>query len=82
VQKDVLSALNDCEIFHFAGHGLTDSSDPSKSCLLLEDWDKESLTVASLFETNLRGGNPFLAYLSACGTGQVKHDELIDGVFT
>ena len=78
VQKDVLFALNDCKIFHFAGHGATDRSDPSKSCLLLEDWRKEPLTVASLLETNLRSGNPFLAYLSACGTGQVKHAELID----
>jgi CHAT domain-containing protein len=36
------------------------------------------LTVANLFETNLRGHTPFLAYLSACGTGQVKLDQLID----
>jgi CHAT domain-containing protein len=79
VQKDVLFALKDCNIFHFAGHGLTDPSDPSKSCLLLEDWAKEALTVANLFETNLRGANPFLAYLSACGTGQVRHEKLIDG---
>lgn len=78
VQKDVLSALNDCEMFYFAGHGLTDPLDPSKSCLLLEDWRDEPLMVASLFETNLRSRTPFLAYLSACGTGQVKHGELID----
>lgn len=78
VQKDVMFALNDCKIFHFAGHGITDPKDPSQSCLLLEDWHKEPLTVARLFETNLRGRNPFLAYLSACGTGQVKHAELID----
>ncbi|CAI6013788.1 unnamed protein product [Clonostachys chloroleuca] len=74
-QKDVLAALNDCEIFHFAGHGKADSEDPSKSFLVLRD---RPLAVANLFEINPHNRNPFLAYLSACGTGQVTHDELID----
>ncbi|RYP55468.1 hypothetical protein DL770_010906 [Monosporascus sp. CRB-9-2] len=74
-RKEVLAALNDCQIFHFAGHGETDLLDPSKSALLLSDG---ALTVASLFETNLHSRKPFLAYLSACGTGQVKYDVLID----
>ena len=74
-QDDVLSALRDCRIFHFAGHGLTHLSDPSKSSLVLSDGP---LTVASLFELNLHNRTPFLAYLSACGTGEIKHDELID----
>ncbi|KAK1773057.1 LOW QUALITY PROTEIN: hypothetical protein QBC45DRAFT_455738 [Copromyces sp. CBS 386.78] len=65
----VMAALKDCDIFHFAGHGSTNQSDPSKSSLLL---------IASLFETNLQSHMPFLAYLSACGTGQVKHDKLMD----
>ncbi|KAK3995912.1 CHAT domain-containing protein [Cladorrhinum sp. PSN332] len=74
-RADVMAALNDCDIFHFAGHGLTDELDPSESSLLLRDGP---LTVASLFETSLQSRMPFLAYLSACGTGQVKHDRLID----
>lgn len=74
-RKDVLAAVRDCRIFHFAGHGLSDPLDPSRSALLLSD---EPLTVASLFETNLHSRKPFLAYLSACSTGQVKHDELLD----
>ncbi|KAH6884147.1 CHAT domain-containing protein [Thelonectria olida] len=73
-RKDILSALNNCKIFHFAGHGQTDESDPLESALLLED---EPLTMRSLFQLNL-GRKPFLAYLSACGTGQVKHEGLID----
>ena len=77
-QKDILSALTDCDIFHFAGHGRTDQSDPSKSSLLLKDWEKEPLTVATLFETSIHSRARFLAYLSACGTGQVKHTDLID----
>jgi CHAT domain-containing protein len=74
-REDVLSALNDCVIFHFAGHGETDPRDPSKSSLVLDDGP---LAVADLFETNLHSRKPFLAYLSACGTGQIKHDALID----
>ncbi|KAH8202264.1 hypothetical protein TruAng_003541 [Truncatella angustata] len=74
-QKQVISALNDCDIFHFAGHGWTNPLDPSRSALLLSG---ENLTVADLFETNLHSRTPFLAYLSACATGQVKHGGLID----
>ncbi|KAJ5720225.1 TPR Domain containing protein [Penicillium malachiteum] len=74
-REDVLSALNDCIIFHFAGHGETDQQDPAKSSLILDDGP---LAVADLFETNLHNRKPFLAYLSACGTGQIKHDALID----
>jgi len=74
-RKDILAALNDCDIFHFAGHGRIDPLDPSKSALLLDD---EALTVTTLFEQNLQSRKPFLAYLSACGTGQMNHDALID----
>ena len=77
-KEHVLAALNDCKIFHFAGHGFTDPSDPSKSHLLLSDWETEPLTVANLLEINLWKQAPFLAYLSACGTGQVKQDNSID----
>ena len=74
-QDNVLSTLRDCRIFHFAGHGLTHPSDPSKSSLLLSDGP---LTVGSLLELNLHSRAPFLAYLSACGTGEAKHDNLTD----
>lgn len=77
-KRDVLSYLPSCEIFHFAGHGYTDSYDPSRSQLLLDDWESEPLTVATLLEINLRERRPFLAYLSACGTGEVKQQKSID----
>ena len=70
--------LPQCKIFHFAGHGHTNDQDPSKSCLLLEDWQKDPLTLATLQETNMRKHTSFLAYLSACGTGQVRHERFID----
>ena len=74
-REDVLSALKGCKIFHFAGHGRTDPSDPLKSSLIVRDG---SLTVASLFDINLQGEKPFMAYLSACGTGQIKDDRFVD----
>ncbi|KAH6884478.1 CHAT domain-containing protein [Thelonectria olida] len=74
-KTDVLDALKGSDIFHFAGHGRTNPLDPLESSLILND---EELTVKNLFEINLHDRKPFLAYLSACGTGQVKHDTLID----
>ena len=74
-REDVFSALRDCSIFHFTSHRLTHPSDPLKSSLILSD---EPLTVASLFELNLHNRAPFLAYLSVCGTGEVRYDSFID----
>jgi CHAT domain-containing protein/tetratricopeptide (TPR) repeat protein len=71
-KKEVIRCLSDCRIFHFAGHGLAHTEDPSKSCLLLEDWEKDSLKVSDLLDLSLAQRAPFLAYLSACGTGQIK----------
>ncbi|KAI1361962.1 CHAT domain-containing protein [Xylaria arbuscula] len=48
------------------------------NCLLLEDWQNNPLTVARLFETNLHSKRPFLAFLSACGTGRVRQDSHAD----
>lgn len=77
-KQDVLSYLPDSKIFHFAGHGHTDEFDPSKSSLLLRDWESDRLTVANLLEMNLRERCPFLAYLSACGTGEIKDEIFFD----
>jgi hypothetical protein len=78
VRADVLLHLRQCKIFHFAGHGSTDTADPSRSQIYLRDWETDPLTVASLLELNLHRGGPFLAYLSACGTGQIKSQKLFD----
>ncbi|KAL6918806.1 hypothetical protein FSST1_002832 [Fusarium sambucinum] len=78
-KKDILLQLPHCKIFHFAGHGFTDSQDPSKSHLLLEDNGKsDTLEVGKLLSLNLRQSQPFLAYLSACGTGQMKNNTFLD----
>ncbi|KAK2684823.1 hypothetical protein QWA68_016317 [Fusarium oxysporum] len=77
-KKEILSALEACGIFHFAGHGDANGEMPLASRLLLEDWKQDPLTVGSLLETNLSSKSPFLAYLSACGTGQIRHEGSID----
>ncbi|KAI8711117.1 CHAT domain-containing protein [Fusarium sp. LHS14.1] len=74
----VLALLRDSDIFHFAGHGYTDDTDPSQSHLRLQDWEENPLTVADLLAMNLREQNPFLAYLGACGTGQIEEAKHLD----
>lgn len=76
-KRDVLSHLQHCRIFHFAGHGHTDR-DPLKSYLFLNDWEEDPLTVAVLQEMKLRRHPPFLAYLSACSTGQIRDQQFLD----
>lgn len=70
--------LRDCENFHFAGHGFADAMDPSRSPLRLLDWMENHLTVTDMVSRNLRDRKPFLAYLSACGTGQIGGAKHLD----
>ncbi|KAI0468197.1 hypothetical protein F4859DRAFT_517387 [Xylaria cf. heliscus] len=75
LRGDIVGQLPGCSIFHFAGHGSTNSADPSQSHLVAYDGN---ITVAALLEMNLREHSPFLAYLSACGTGRVRDDAFLD----
>ncbi|KAM5520399.1 30S ribosomal protein S17P-like protein [Fusarium oxysporum f. sp. phaseoli] len=77
-KDSVLAHLPGSDIFHFAGHGYTDNSDPSKSHLRLEDWKTNPLTVSDLIAINLRKQKPFLAYLGACGTGEIQDARHLD----
>ncbi|KAK4169546.1 CHAT domain-containing protein [Cladorrhinum sp. PSN259] len=77
-KEDVLRDLPTCKIFHFAGHGRSDPMDPSQSCLLLEDWETNPLTVGNLLDSRLQDNAPFLAYLSACSTGANQVESLAD----
>ncbi|KAI3325019.1 TPR-like protein [Xylariaceae sp. AK1471] len=74
-RQEVEPHLRDCKIFHFAGHGATDEYDASNSRLILEDG---TIKVAELLEINLTDRSPFLAYLSACGTGRIKDERSVD----
>ncbi|CAH0053903.1 unnamed protein product [Clonostachys solani] len=77
-KKSIMASLSDCDIFHFAGHGHSDSMIPAQSYLCLQDWKTDQLTVETLLATNIRQRSPFLAYLSACGTGQIRDDKSWD----
>ncbi|KAF5009571.1 hypothetical protein FDECE_4229 [Fusarium decemcellulare] len=77
-KQEITRYLPDCKIFHFAGHGFVHTEDPLQSCLLLEDWENNSLKVSDLLHMNIQQRAPFLAYLSACGTGQIKDETVFD----
>ncbi|KAL7924069.1 CHAT domain-containing protein [Trichoderma austrokoningii] len=77
-KESILSAIQSCQIFHFASHGETNAMEPLQSQMLLQDWREHPLTVQSLLKANLNGHAPFLAYLSACGTGQIRNEESMD----
>ncbi|PYH47503.1 uncharacterized protein BP01DRAFT_410331 [Aspergillus saccharolyticus JOP 1030-1] len=77
-KADVLASLKQCKLFHFAGHGHSDPVDPSRSHLLLTDWDTDPLTVGDLRDSKLQENPPFLAYLSACSTGMNRVNQLTD----
>ncbi|KAH7156073.1 CHAT domain-containing protein [Dactylonectria macrodidyma] len=77
-KDDVLRALETCQIFHFAGHGTENVSDPLRSALLLNDWKTNPMTVGSVLDVDLTESNPFLAYLAACETGQVTTSRFYD----
>ncbi|MFI8192089.1 CHAT domain-containing protein [Streptomyces sp. NPDC085946] len=75
-KDNVLGHLPDCSIVHFACHGASDPTDPSKSLLLLHDHAGDPLTVASLAPVRLDRAQ--LAYLSACRTAAVDAAGLTD----
>ncbi|RFN54737.1 hypothetical protein FIE12Z_971 [Fusarium flagelliforme] len=77
-KDDVFETLKTCKVFHFAGHGNSDPTEPSKSCLLLEDWQTNPLTVGDFRDHHLRESPPFLGYLSACSTGANSVAKLAD----
>jgi hypothetical protein len=78
-KTDILAGLQNCDLFHFAGHGISSPIDPLKSCLALKDWRENPLTVENLLSLESRRQKPpFLAYLSACSTGQNLARDLQD----
>ncbi|MFF1840035.1 CHAT domain-containing protein [Streptomyces sp. NPDC058231] len=72
----VLAHLPTCAIAHFACHGASHPTDPSRSRLLLHDHDSDPLTVAGLAPIQLDQAQ--LAYLSACRTAAIDTTELLD----
>ncbi|CEJ93281.1 hypothetical protein VHEMI08880 [[Torrubiella] hemipterigena] len=77
-KQGVSNLLPNCDIFHFAGHGCTNPQDPSQSYLALQDYLDTPFSVEYLLGMSLWKNSPFLAYLSACGTGLVKDHKYFD----
>ncbi|MEU0163277.1 CHAT domain-containing protein [Streptomyces sp. NPDC006261] len=75
-REGVLARLPQCSIVHFACHGATHPTDPSKSLLFLHDHTHAPLTVASLAPIQLDSAE--LAYLSACRTAAIETNKLVD----
>ena len=72
----VLAELRTCTIAHFACHGEFSYTDPSRSKLILEDWDAAPLTVEDL--TALKLEKAQFAYLSACHSAGNRSVKLLD----
>jgi hypothetical protein len=75
-KANVTARLRDCSIVHFACHGLSHPTDPSRSRLLLHDHNSHPLTVADIAALKLEHAQ--LAYLSACTTAARSARELSD----
>jgi CHAT domain/Tetratricopeptide repeat len=75
-RENVLRYLPACTVAHFACHAASDPSDPSKSMLLLRDYETSPLTVAALATVDHERLE--LTYLSACSTAFTAATDLAD----
>jgi CHAT domain-containing protein len=71
----VVEALGGCSIVHFSCHGSTDP-DPSKSHILLADWETAPLCMADIVALNLETIQ--LAYFPACHSANIADNSLLD----
>jgi CHAT domain-containing protein len=78
-RENVMTEIVSHQIVHLACHGHPDL-DPSKSKLLLQDWQTTPLTVADLTSLNLQ--KPQFAFLSACHTANTLDVGLLDESLT
>ncbi|PVI00224.1 TPR-like protein [Periconia macrospinosa] len=80
----IVQSLEHCSIAHFACHGLTNYTDPSKSGLVFQKQDdagrliQDTMTVQHVSELKLEHAR--LAYLSACSTAENGAARLRDEV--
>lgn len=79
LKRQALEALKHADIVHLCCHGEVDSQDPSESCLLLQDWETDPLTVADIAALDLKSAR--LAYLSACHATSMRVMNLLDEGF-
>jgi hypothetical protein len=76
-RKEVLEALESCDLFHFAGNSKSNKTNPVENALFLMDWQEAPLTVADL--SHLRRKQPaFLSFLSTCDVASVGEQRHVD----
>jgi CHAT domain-containing protein len=75
-KENVFRYLPACTIAHFACHADSDAADPSRSLLLLHDYQTAPLTVEALAQVDHERLE--LTYLSACSTAFTAATELAD----
>ncbi|KAJ5772185.1 hypothetical protein N7520_002714 [Penicillium odoratum] len=81
--KMVREKLAQCDMLHFAGHGVSDYNDPFKSRLLLQECHGgvtrvDDLSVQDIFDLDLKRAR--IAYLSACSTAEIRPGRMVDEV--
>lgn len=74
-KSQVLENIKNCSIAQFACHGEVDPN-PSKSRILLSDWEIDPLSVADMAVIKLHNGH--LAYLSTCHAANNRNLALLD----
>ena len=74
-KSNIMTALEQCQLCHFACHGMSDPSNPSRSRLALSDPDAP-LSVSEVAALNLDDAR--LAYLSACSAADNRAEDLLD----
>ena len=74
-KAEVPQSLTVCSIAHFACHGLIDP-DPSKSRILLTDWQTDPFTVAKISKKTPK--HAAFAYISACHAASSREIGLLD----
>ncbi|KAJ6125389.1 hypothetical protein N7471_012706 [Penicillium samsonianum] len=78
----VICGIRECQIAHFACHGISNAFDPSQSGLLLQtptpNPRQDTLSVLKLCENRPTQGE--IAYLSACSTAENRAQHLVDEV--
>lgn len=75
-KDDVQQKIRTSQAVHFACHGTTNLSNPSKSQLLMRDWRQDAFTVTDIIALKLE--NPQMVYLSACCAASNRVESLLD----
>jgi tetratricopeptide (TPR) repeat protein len=81
--RSVMKRLVQCDMLHFAGHGMSDHADPFNSSLMLQEADGaltkvDKLSVRQISDVQLKEAR--IAYLSACSTAENRSQKLVDEV--